>query len=663
MKVEKDLKNIQTKFNKVSEYIDEEKNIAEGIDTSKLSIHSTRVINWKCPNGHTFKGKVITIYKRKNKCFYCTGRETWIGENDLETKFPEIAEEFDVEKNGITPNKVSPKDTKSYWWTCKNNHPSFYQSVSHRVTRKTMCPYCSGRKIISSINDLQTLFPEIAKEWDAKKNGGIMPKDVSPLTYNSYYWICPKGHSYRKKVIKRTKYHKQIDCPKCIKAYSTSFPEQAIYYYVRKCFPDAINRYREPFEKGMELDIYIPSYKIGIEYDGQAFHNDEEQHKREYRKYLICKKLGIRLIRIKETTNTWKDTSDTIYHIKKRMNDEEMSMQLFSIFSSIFVWKTHSFKTESNKEVHLNRYYGFPTDFNITRDRPEILEYLVNVEQSFGNRFPELAIMWCKDENRNLTPYMFTPGSNYPVFWKCPRCGNTWKSPISSIVQRKARLCKTCSMKENGKTITKVKTMKHGSLAKKSEKLLKQWDYEANRNLSPYEIPLNYSKKIGWKCDKCGYRWKSSPNSRVRAGVISDCPHCIGRVAMSGVDDFETLYPEIAREWDYKNNKDMLPSQIKPYTNKKIYWICETCGKSYSSYPGNRIQGSGCPICARNKTRIKNSKLVGQYSENGKLIKTYQGLHQAAKEMNVVPNSIFQAVKNSKKSKGFYWKYVNEEKK
>ena len=48
--------------------------------------------------------------------------------------------EFDVEKNGITPDTVSPKDTESYWWTCKYNHPSFFQSVSHRVTRNTKCP-------------------------------------------------------------------------------------------------------------------------------------------------------------------------------------------------------------------------------------------------------------------------------------------------------------------------------------------------------------------------------------------------------------------------------------------------------------------------------------------------------------------------------------------
>ena len=37
---------------------------------------------------------------------------------------------------------------------------------------------------------------------------------------------------------------------------------------------------------------------------------------------------------------------------------------------------------------------------------------------------------------------------------------------------------------------------------------------------------------------------------------------------------------------------------------------------------------------------------------------TYQGLHEAARAMEVGPNAIFQAVKNGGKSKGFYWRYI-----
>lgn len=571
-----------------------------------------------------------------------------------------LANEWDYVKNqekGLDINKLTHGSRCKAWWICPNGH-SYEKTINKRTMRGDGCPYCSGREVLKGFNDLETLYPDVAKEWDKDKND-VMPEKVSAYAYNSYYWICPKGHSYKKKVIHRTRFHKQIDCPKCIKARSTSFPEQAVYFYAKKCFPDAINRYKEPFKNGMELDIYVPSYGIGIEYDGTAFHNDEEQHDREYRKYLLCKKLGIRLVRIKESQNTWNDTADRIFYVKKRMNDEELQMFIFSMFSTVFAGKAHCFSAKNKEEEYLNRYYGFPTDFNIARDRKEILEYLVDVESSFGSLHPELAKMWSKKENGSLTPFMFTPGSNYPAIWEFPKCGSNWKSPISSIVQRKAKCCKACSMKENGKKLTRIRTAKRGSLAEKSEKLLRQWDYELNGDLSPYDIPLNYSKKVAWKCDRCGYRWQSSPNSRIRNGTVQNCPHCTGRVAMTGVDDLETLYPEIAKQWDYVNNNGILPSQIKPYSNKKYFWICQSCGKPYAALPGNRIKGSGCPDCARIRIGIKNSKPVGQYDENGALIRSFSGIHQAAKAMNVVPNSIFLAVKNGGKSKGYYWKYLS----
>lgn len=645
-------------INELMEMLDYDSNELDEAMLSRIFVNSARVLNWKCSKGHSFNEKVSVMYKRKNKCFYCTGRQIWPGENDLKTLYPELAIEFDIEMNNITPDLISPKDTKTYWWKCGNNHPSFPQSVEHRVNRKTVCPYCSGRKVIAGKTDLETLYPEIASEWDYEKNAGVNPDSISAYSYNSYYWICPKGHSYKKKVIKRTKYHSTIDCPKCVKAHSTSFPEQAIFYYAKKCFPDAINRYKDPFENGMELDVYIPMYRLGIEYDGAAFHNNEEQHNRERKKYLKCQELGISLVRIKETQDTWNDTSDEIFYIKKRLKDDELASFLSFLFSKIFAFSKYTFKSNDATESFLNHTYGFPTDFNISRDRAEILEYLIDVEHSFGKEYPELAENWSKEKNGNLTPYMFTSGSNYQAYWKCASCGNTWKSTIASIVSRNAKTCRTCSMKANGKTITNVKTLKYGSLAERCEELLKQWDYEANGDLLPNQIPLNYSKKVAWKCDVCGYRWPSAPNARYRAGIISKCPHCIGRVAMAGVDDFATLYPDAAQYWDFEKNEDIRPSDIKPFSNTKYYFRCINCGKSYLTVPGNIIKGHACSDCGHKKVGAKNAILVGQFDEDGILINSFQGIHQVAREMGVVPNAIFQAVKNGRKSKGYYWRYI-----
>ena len=102
--------------------LDNDRNSMDGIDVSKLYVNSGKEINWKCENGHTFKEKVNLVYTRKHKCFFCTGRLVWPGENDLQTLYPELAKEFDVEKNGVTPDRISPKDTDPYWWIWPKGH-------------------------------------------------------------------------------------------------------------------------------------------------------------------------------------------------------------------------------------------------------------------------------------------------------------------------------------------------------------------------------------------------------------------------------------------------------------------------------------------------------------------------------------------------------------
>ena len=84
------------------------------------------------------------------------------------------------------------------------------------------------------------------------------------------------------------------NCPICFKGRQTSFAEQAFYFYIKKVYPDAINSYRDIFNNGMELDIYIPSIRLGIEYDGEAWHK-ESNFERELKKFQICQEHNIKL--------------------------------------------------------------------------------------------------------------------------------------------------------------------------------------------------------------------------------------------------------------------------------------------------------------------------------------------------------------------------------
>ncbi len=77
---------------------------------------------------------------------------------------------------------------------------------------------------------------------------------------------------------------------------STSFREQVIFYYIQKFYCDAVNRYKHSTVG--ELDIYIPSIDVAIEYDGSYWHKSKLLGDNE--KNARAKKAGIKLIRIRE---------------------------------------------------------------------------------------------------------------------------------------------------------------------------------------------------------------------------------------------------------------------------------------------------------------------------------------------------------------------------
>ena len=117
---------------------------------------------------------------------------------------------------------------------------------------------------------LANVNPELAKEWDYTKNTQT-PTDVFANSNAYVWWRCAQGHEWSDKICNR---NNGRGCPECSKGRSTSFPEQAIYHFVHNVFADAVSGYKH---NGIEIDVYIPSLKIGIEYDGSFYHRTKQK--------------------------------------------------------------------------------------------------------------------------------------------------------------------------------------------------------------------------------------------------------------------------------------------------------------------------------------------------------------------------------------------------
>lgn len=562
-----------------------------------ITAGSGRNVWWLCKNGHAYQMVINQRTKRGYTCPYCSGHKPIKGINDLNTMYPEIAKEWHPTKNGVlTPHDVTGGSSKKVWWLCPKGH-SYQQTVTKRTKRKYNCPYCSGHKVLKGFNDLETVNPHLAKEWHPIKNGNLTPSDVTAGSGKRVWWLCPIGHEYQ--AVIRDRNSSNTQCPICSKSIQTSFPEQAIYFYVQKLYPDSINGYKDIFSHSMELDIFIPSIRVGIEFDGANWHHSSKQLKREQKKYSICQQNKITLIRVKEHTGEqWLGVADAIYYIPKFRTYTELNLVIKAILDSID--KNTNMWTRKNP-YHLHSV----VDVDLMRDRAAILSYLSTVKDSLADIRPDVAEKWDYNENGNLLPTMFTVSSNQIVAWKCPKCGHKWNSSINSMTRSGRHGCAICSKTERGITFTKSVVEKVGSLAETMPELVKEWHPTKNGNLTPKDISAGHFKAVWWRCSKCGYEWMASPNNR-KKGV--GCPCCSGRVPKIGVNDLATLYPELLKEWDYRQNKNIDPSEFLPGSGKKVWWKCSCCGYEWNTEIRNRTRGHGCPKCSKSRQVKASSK-------------------------------------------------------
>ena len=129
-------------------------------------------------------------------------------------------------------------------------------------------------------------------------------------------------------------------------------------------------------------------------------------------------------------------------------------------------------------------------------------------------------------------------------------------------------------------------------MLEKNPALAAEWHPTKNGSLTPADITEKRFANVWWECPKCGYEWEASPNNRSKG---SGCPCCSGRVPQIGKNDLKTLYPEIAKEWDYEKNGELRPEQFLPKSGRKVWWRCSICGYKWETVIRNRTNGNGCP--------------------------------------------------------------------
>ena len=172
-------------------------------------------------------------------------------------------------------------------------HGEFWQVAGNHLNGEG-CPECKKENLSKN----QLMPKNICIKKARKVHGNLY--DYSKVEYSGYQnqieIIC-KRHGMFKQT--PDNHLHGSGCPKCGAMLSKN--EREIIDYIKSYDIKVIEHDKEML-KGLELDLYLPDYKIAIEYNGIYWHNEHKGKDSKYHlnKLNLCNSLGIKLIQIFE---------------------------------------------------------------------------------------------------------------------------------------------------------------------------------------------------------------------------------------------------------------------------------------------------------------------------------------------------------------------------
>lgn len=137
-----------------------------------------------------------------------------------------------------------------------------------------------------------------------------------------------------------------------------------------------------------------------------------------------------------------------------------------------------------------------------------------------------------------------------------------------------------------------------------------EWHPTLNGDLTPADVLPGSSAKAWWRCSVCGHEWRTTVASRGRRG--SGCQKCwhvrrgVLRATPKPGKSFADVRPDVAAEWHPIRNGGLRPTDVKPASNKRVWWRCNQ-GHEWSVAPCDRLRGERCPTCVAVQGSIRKS--------------------------------------------------------
>ena len=216
-------------------------------------------------------------------------------------------------------------------------------------------------------------------------------------------------------------------------------------------------------------------------------------------------------------------------------------------------------------------------------------------ENDLATLYPDVAAEW-SSKNLPLQASQVKPKSNRRVWWQCVS-GHEWQAVVSDRSNGKG--CPYCS----GRLVITGEN----DLATLRPEIAAEWSSK-NFPLYPDQVKAGSNRKVWWQC-KEGHEWQATVNERTQG---RGCPYCAGQRVIQGENDLATMYPTLAAEWSQRN-RPLEPNQVKPGSNRRVWWHCKKKEHEWQATVNSRVQGTGCPYCAGQRVLPGENDLATMY--------------------------------------------------
>jgi hypothetical protein len=489
--------------------------------------------------------------------------------NTLAVDNPAFLAEWDYENNpGIFPADFTGCSDRKIWWKCRLGH-HWETAIKYR-TIGTGCPYCAGKKAWPGFNDLATLEPDLSKEWDYENNDGLRPEHFTRRSNKVVWWKCELGHSYAMMINNRTS--KRQNC-----SYCSGHKVLMGFNDLLTTNPSAAKEWDYVKNKGLRPERFTKSAHDKVWWQCKLGHSWKAAiYSRKKHNCPHCHGNALN-----PGVNDLLTVNPRVAGQWDYAKNDGMRPESVAANAAVYAWwlceKKHSWRAKVS-----NRNHGSNCPVCDNKAVLKGFNDLLFID-------PNLCKEWDYEKNKEMRPDDVVANSGKYAWWKCKR-NHSWRAKIAE--RRRGAKCPCCA--------GKVVVFGENDLQTLRPDIADDWDCGKNGGLTPAQVTVQSTQTVWWLCPKHKHNYKAIVYNRTNG---TGCPYCAGQLPIVGETDLATVFPDLANEWDYENNKGETPQDFTCGSNKKAHWKCK-CGYRWRAQICARTSGTKCPRC-HGKTQMR----------------------------------------------------------